>query len=259
MSVELHHRFEGSEDAPVLVLSNSLGTALDMWDDQAQALAEHFRLLRYDARGHGRSPVPEPPYAIADLGRDLLALLDAEDIGRASICGLSMGGMAGMWLAINAPDRVDRLALCCTSAHMPPPEAWDDRAATVRTDGMKAVVDATIERWFTPAALEERPEEIARIRQGVLDCPPQGYAACCEAIRDMDLRPELASITAPTLVIAGDEDPSTPPEEHGRVIADSVEGARMVVIERARHLANIEHPERITGELIDHLTAEAPA
>jgi 3-oxoadipate enol-lactonase len=258
MSVELHHRFEGPEDAPVLVLSNSLGTALDMWDDQAPALAERFRLLRYDARGHGRSPVPQPPYEIADFGRDVLALLDAEGIERVSFCGLSMGGMTGMWLAINVPERIDRLALCCTSAHMPPPDVWDDRAATVRAEGMEAVVDTTIERWFTPAALEERPEAVARIRRGVLDSPPEGYAACCEAIRDMDLRSAIAAITAPTLVIAGDEDPSAPPDEHGRLIADSIEGARMVVIERARHLANVEHPERFTGELLNHLTAEAP-
>lgn len=259
MSTELHHRFEGPEDAPVLVLSNSLGAALEMWDDQAPPLAEHFRLLRYDARGHGRSPVPDQPCSIADHGRDVLALLDAEGIERVSFCGLSMGGMTGMWLAINAPERIDRLVLCCTSAHMPPPEVWDDRAATVRAEGMEAVLDATIERWFTPAALEERPEAVARIRQGVLDTPPEGYAACCEAIRDMDLRAELGRITAPTLVIAADEDPSTPPDEHGRVIADSIEGARMVVIERARHLANVEHPERVTRELLNHLTAEAPA
>ncbi len=206
----LHHRFEGPEDAPVLVLSNSLGAGLEMWDDQAAALAEHFRLLRYDARGHGRSPVPEPPYAIADFGRDVLAMLDAQGIERVSFCGLSMGGMTGMWLAVNAPERIDRLALCCTSAHMPPADVWDDRAATVRADGMEAVVDATIERWFTPAAHEERPEAVARTRQGVLDTPPEGYAACCEAIRDMDLRAEIPGIKAPTLVIAADEDPRRP-------------------------------------------------
>ena len=151
MSVELHHRLDGPEDAPVLMLSNSLGTALGMWDDLLPGLAEHFRVLRYDQRGHGRSPAPPGPYTVAELASDALELLDRLGLERVSFCGVSLGGMTGMWLAINAPERIDRLGLCCTSAHLPPREMWTERAATVRAQGMEAVADAAMERWFTPA------------------------------------------------------------------------------------------------------------
>jgi 3-oxoadipate enol-lactonase len=243
---------------PALVLSNSLGTDLRMWDPQAGPLGEQFRLVRYNQRGHGDAPAPRGPYTMEDLGRDVLALLDELGLERVSFAGVSIGGMTGMWLAVNAPERIDRLALCCTSAHLPPAEGWYERAATVRSEGMAAVADAALERWFTPAFRERRPEVVERTRQMLLAASPEGYAGCCEAIAGHDLRSELGRIRAPTLVIAGDEDPSTPPE-HGRLIAESVDGARLLVLERARHLANVEHHEAVTREILDHLTAEAAA
>ena len=258
MNVELHHRLDGPEDAPVLVLSNSLGTDLGMWDAQLSSLAGHFRLLRYDQRGHGRSPAPPGPYTIAELARDVLALLDRLGLERVSFAGVSMGGMSGMWLAINAPERVERLALCCTSSHLPPQEMWTERAATVRARGMEAVVDAALERWFTPRLAEVRPDVVERTRRTLLDTPAEGYAGCCEAIGSHDLRGELGSIRGPTLVLSAAGDPATPPE-HGRQIAAGIDGARFVVLERGRHLAAVEEPGDFARELLAHLTAEAPA
>jgi 3-oxoadipate enol-lactonase len=258
MSVALHHRLDGPDGAPVLMLSNSLGTALAMWDDQLPALADHFRVLRYDQRGHGRTPAPPGPYTIAELGRDALELLDRLGLDRVSFCGTSLGGMTGMWLAINAPERIDRLGLCCTSAYLPPREMWTERAATVRAHGVEAVVDAQLERWFTPSLAERRPQAVDRTRRVLLETPPEGYAGCCEAIASHDLRHELGSIRAPTLVLAADDDPATPPA-HGRLIADAIDGARFVVLERARHLAVVELPEESARELLAHLTAGAAA
>jgi 3-oxoadipate enol-lactonase len=255
MPARLHHRVEGPEDAPALVLSNSLGTSLEMWDDQAPALAERFRLVRFDSRGHGRSEVPPGPYVIEELGRDVLALLADLELERVHFCGLSMGGMTGMWLAVNAPERIDRLALCSTSTHMPPAEQWHERAATVREQGMAALADGAIDRWITPQGQTERPDAVRRLRQGLLDTPAEGYAASCEAIAQHDLRDAVAGIAAPTLVIVGDQDPSTPPD-HARFIASRGDGARVVELERARHLLNVEHPDRVTQELLAHFTEE---
>ena len=252
--MELHHRLDGPEDAPVLMLSNSLGTALEMWDEPLPTLAGQFRVLRYDQRGHGRSPAPPGPYTIAELGRDALELLDRIGLERVSFCGTSLGGMTGMWLAAGAPERIDRLALCCTSAHLPPRERWTERAATVRAEGVQAVADAQLERWFTPALAERRPDVVERTRRALLATSPEGYAGCCEAIAAHDLRQELGSIRAPTLVLAAADDPATPPE-HGRLIADAVADARLVVLERARHLAVVERAEESAHELLGHLTA----
>ncbi len=258
MSVELHYRFDGPEDAPVLVLSNSLGTALDMWDDQMPTLAEHFRVLRYDQRGHGRSPSPPGPYSIEELAADALALLDGIGLDRVSFCGASLGGMTAMWLAINTPDRIDRLALCCTSAHIPPREHWLERAATVRGQGMDGVLEASLERWFTPAFRGRRPETVERLERGLLEIDPEGYAGCCEALADTDLRSQLATIRAPTLVITGEDDLSTPPD-HGRLIAEQVENGRCLMLSPARHLANVERRDEVTRALVAHLVTEAAA
>src|SRR4051794_23083713 len=209
-----------------LLLSNSLGTSRGMWDGLLPALEERMQVIRYDMRGHGGTPAPPGPYSIADLGRDALEVLHEAGVERASFCGVSLGGMVGMWLALNAPERIERLVLCCTFAHMPPADGWHERAATVRADGMKAVVDATLERWFTPVA---PPEAVARTRQMVLSTDPEGYAGCCEAIAGHDMREQLGGIRAPTLVISAEDDPSTPPD-HGRLIADSVPGARFTVL-----------------------------
>jgi 3-oxoadipate enol-lactonase len=250
--VRPHHLLEGPEDAPVLVLANSLGTTLDMWDPQAPALRERFRLLRYDHRGHGGSPVPHGPYTVADLGRDALALLDGLGIERFAFCGLSIGGMVGMWLASEVPDLVESLVLVCTSARLGPPENWEARARTVRADGVPAVSGSVLERWFTPAFRESNPGIFGWARTMLDATPPEGYAACCEAIRDLDLRDRLGQIRAPTLVIAGANDPATPPE-HAELIRDAVPDARLVVVEPAAHLANVERPGEVTREILEHL------
>ena len=251
-AVAVNHRIDGPAEGPAVVLSNSLGTSPAMWDGQVPALAGRLRVVRYDHRGHGGSPVPPGPYSVADLGRDLLTLLDRLGLERVSLCGLSLGGMVSMWVASEAPDRIDRLALCCTSALLGPRGMWAERAALVREQGMDAVVDGAAERWFTPAFRAEHPERVEPVREQLRATPPEGYAACCEAIGGMDLRGRLGSISAPTLVIAADEDPSTPPE-HGRRIADAIPGARLEVIAGAAHLANIGRPEEFNRALLAHL------
>jgi 3-oxoadipate enol-lactonase len=252
-TVELHHLLEGSEDAPVVVMANSLGTTLRMWDDQAPALRDRFRLLRYDHRGHGGSPVPPGPYTIEDLGRDVLALLDRLEVERFSFCGLSIGGMVGMWLAGEVPGRIERLVLCCTSAHLGPlADAYAARARTVREHGVAGISGTVLERWFTPAFRASRPEVVEWAGRMLRGTPAEGYAGCCEAIRDMDLRDRLAEIRTPTLVVAGANDPAIPPD-HAERIRDSVPEAHLMVIEGAAHLANVEQPEALTRAVLDHL------
>ena len=248
----VHHVLEGPAAGAPVVLSNSLGATMRMWDAQAAALAGPRLVLRYDMRGHGGSPVPPPPYDLADLGRDVLALLDLYGIERASLFGVSLGGMVSMWLAAHAPDRVERLVLCSTSALFGPPELWAERAALVHESGMEAVADAVIARWFTPAFAAERPEVVASIRAQLAATPAEGYAACCGAIERMDLRADLPAIRAPTLVIAARDDPSTPPQ-HARVIAAGIPGARLVVLERGAHLVNVETPDVVTELILGHL------
>ena len=248
----VHHTFAGPEQAGVVVLSNSLGTTLEMWEPQAAVLARGRRVLRYDMRGHGRSPVPETPYSIADLGADLVALLDLHGIERASLCGISLGGMVSMWVAAHAPERVDRLVLCSTSAIMGPPESWTDRAALVRREGMGAVAGLVVARWFTPGFAAARADVVAAIRAQLASTPPEGYAGCCEAIKNMDQRPDLPSISAPTLVIAAAGDPSTPPA-HARTIAGLIPGARLEVLDRGAHLVNVEEPDLVTPLISAHL------
>lgn len=242
----------GPEDSPVLLMGSSLGTSLDMWDSQL-ALAERLRIVRHDHRGHGRSPVPPGPYEIADLGRDVLELMDALEIERASYCGLSIGGMVGMWLGANAPERIERLVLICTSAHLPPAEGWAERAAAVRAAGpVEVVADAVVARWLTPAYAEEHPELVAELRAMLVATDPDGYAAACGAIERMDLRDQLGRITAPTLVISGSGDEATPPE-HQQLIAASIPGARHETVEPAAHLAAVERPARVTELIAAHL------
>jgi 3-oxoadipate enol-lactonase len=251
--VEVKYQFRGKRGSPALVFTGSLGTDLTMWEPQAERLKPRFCTLRYDIRGHASSPAPPGPYSIADLGGDLLALLDRLGIERASLCGLSIGGMISMWVAAHAPERVERLVLCCTSAHLGPREGWIERAATVRAQGVGAIGDAVLGRWFTAAFAAAHPEVIERMRASLSSTDREGYAGCCEAIADMDLTPDLPSIGAPTLVIAGAEDPATPPE-HGRRIADLIPGARFEVISPAAHLATIERPDLTTAMILRFLT-----
>jgi 3-oxoadipate enol-lactonase len=251
--VELTYRFDGPADAPVLVLGSSLGATGAMWDDQIPAFSERYRVLRYDTRGHGGSPAPPGPYTMDELGADLLALLDRLEIERFSYCGLSLGGMIGMWTASEAPERVDRLVLCCTVSYFPPPELWNERIETVRAEGIGPMVEPALDRWLPADVRKARPEAEAHLRELISSIPAEGYAGCCEAIRDMDLRPRLASIEAPTLVLAGSDDPSTPAEKV-RPLADAIGDARFVVIEGAAHIANMARPEAVTDAVLQHLS-----
>jgi 3-oxoadipate enol-lactonase len=248
----LSAQLSGPEQAPVLVLSNSMGTTTAMWDDQLDALSRRFRVLRYDHRGHGGADPPPGPYRMEQLGGDLLGLLDREGLERVSFCGLSLGAMVGMWLAATAPERVERLALCCTSAKVDP-GPYLERAAKVRAGGTGSVAGEVVERWFTPGFRERAPETVARAVAMLLATPAEGYAGCCEAIAAMDLRAGLGSITAPTLVLAGADDPATPPP-HAEAIVAAIPAARLEVVAGAAHLANIEQPRRVTRLLLDHLT-----
>src|SRR4051812_13058561 len=250
----VHHVVTGPADAPVLVLSNSLGSSLAMWDGQVEALAERFRLVRYDIRGHGRSPVPAPPYSIEDVGADLVALLDHLGVERAHVAGLSLGGMTGMWLAINHPERLDRLVLLCTSAKLGPPEMWAERARTVRAEGTGAVAEAGVGRWLTEGFRQAHPDTAEWLRAMIAATPAEGYAACCGVIERMDLTAGLPEIHAPTLVIAGAQDPATPPE-HAERIAAGIAGSRVEILDPAAHLANVEQPEAVTRLIREHLEA----
>jgi 3-oxoadipate enol-lactonase len=252
--VAVSHIVEGPADAPLLVLSGSLGATLRMWDPQAVALRERYRVVRYDTRGHGGSPVPRGPYTLGDLGVDVVALLDQLGVERAHVCGTSLGGMTAMWLGIHAPERIERLVLCCTSAQLGPPKGWVERAATVRAHGAGAVAPAVVSRWLTDPFKAANPELVARLEEMVAGTSAEGYAACCEAIEVMDLVPRLGEIRAPTLVITAAEDPATPPE-HGERIAAGIPGARLERLERAAHLASIERPAAVTALIREHLEA----
>jgi 3-oxoadipate enol-lactonase len=255
--VRLTSTLDGAAGAPVVVLGNSLGTTADLWWPQLPALSDRFRVLRYEHRGHGGSPAPEGPYSIAGLAADVLGLLDAHGIETASYCGVSLGGMVGMWLAATAPERIESLVLCCTSAWLQPAIMWRDRAMQVRASGMAAIAEQVVGRWFTPAFRDRDPATVAAFVTMVGGTAPEGYAGCCEAIGTMDLRPVLPSIKAPTRVIAGAEDPATPPW-HGAMIASAIGSADLRVIRGAAHLANISQPGEFTATLLDHLTAREP-
>ena len=251
---DLHYQLEGPVDAPVLVLSNSLGTNLRMWDTQIPAFTEHFRVLRYDTRGHGKALVTEGPYSIEQLGRDVLALLDALQIRRAHFCGLSMGGLIGQWLGINAGERLQRLVVCNTAAKIGTPEVWNPRIETVLRDGADAMValrDASIARWFTPDFAAANPHQAKLITDMLAATSPQGYAANCAAVRDADLRANLGSIQVPTLVIAGSEDAVTPPAG-GHFIQQQVKAAEYAEF-YAAHLSNVQAGAAFSDRVIKFL------
>jgi 3-oxoadipate enol-lactonase len=249
----IHYRMDGSSDAPVLVLSHSLGADHSMWVRQAAAFSPLFKVLCYDCRGHGRSLVTPGPYSIELLASDVVSLLDRLEIAHAHFCGLSMGGMVGMWLAAYQPARVDKLVLANTAAQLGPPAIWDTRMAAVRLGGMAAVAGTIIERWFTPAFRGHSAAEVEAVRQTILAAPPEGYIASCAALRDMDLRADLASIRSPALVITGRDDPATPPEA-GRALASAIHGARLVELPAA-HLSNIEAAAAFNTAVLDFLQA----
>jgi 3-oxoadipate enol-lactonase len=249
---------DGPADAPVLVLGSSLGTTSQLFETQLPRLARRLRVVRYDHRGHGRSPVPPGPYEIADLGEDVLALLDRLEVSRAHIGGISLGGMVAMWLGAHAPDRVDRLVLMCTSAKLGPPEMWAQRAKTVRTEGLGAIVDPILGRWVPAEFAERRPDVVEELRAMFLATPVEGYANCCGAVERMDLEPDLPKVVAPALVMAGLADESTPPA-HAQRIASLVPNARLALVAGAAHLANVARPDLVTQLVADYLAEEAVA
>jgi 3-oxoadipate enol-lactonase len=255
----LRYEVAAADDGAVpLLLGGSLGTTLLMWDPQVGPLAARRRVIRFDHRGHGGSPVPAGPYTIADLGGDVVALLDRLGIARASYCGLSIGGMVGMWLAAHAPERIDRLVLISTAPWLPPASAWTERAAAVRAAGTPAVVaDAVVGRWFTPGFAARSPGVVERYRAMIAATDAEGYASCCEAVGALDVRPALPAIGAPTLVIGGADDPSTPPE-HARAIASAIPGARLEILDPAAHLASVERADVVTALVAAHLSEGGP-
>ncbi|MFP3754757.1 3-oxoadipate enol-lactonase 2 [compost metagenome] len=239
--VKLHYRFDGDESLPVLVLSNSLGTSLDMWQPQIPALTQRFRVLRYDTRGHGQSSVTEGPYSIAQLGGDVIALLDHLGLQRVHFCGLSMGGITGMWLGVHHGDRLDKLILCNTAAYIGPPENWTNRAAAVERDGVASIATAVVDKWLTPDFAAQQADLVQTLRTMLGATDARGYAANCRAVRDSDLRNDVQRIATPTLVIAGTGDIPTPPAD-GRYLAETIPGAKYVEL-YAAHLSNLQQVE----------------
>src|SRR5262249_18970290 len=249
--VRIHYQWDGPEGAPVVVLSNSLGTDLTMWDAQASAWSKNFRVLRYDQRGHGQSSVTPGPYSVQQHGCDVVALLESLGVKHAHFCGLSMGGQTGIWLGGNAPDRMGKLVLCSTAAKIGTPESWATRINLVKEAGMKTVAQQVLERWFTADFRAKEPAKIDAVRQLLEKTDPQGYIANCEAVRDFDYRERVSKIALPTLVISGSADTSTPPAE-GRFIAEQIQSARFVEL-NAAHLSNVEAEACFTKEVGDFL------
>jgi 3-oxoadipate enol-lactonase len=242
---------EGPENAPVLMFSNSLSSNLTMWDAQAEALKGRFRIVRYDSRGHGKSVAEKGPYSIAQLGHDALAIMDALKLAKVHWCGLSKGGMVGQWLLTHHPDRIGKAVLANTAAQMPPAELWNGRIRNVSQNGMAAIVDATIDRWFTQAFQLAAPAEIARVKSMIAATPAAGYCGCCGAIRDMDQRDAIMGIRAPVLLISGAHDPATTPAMMEELRA-RIHGAQWLSLD-ASHISNIEQPAAFTKALKDFL------
>lgn len=243
---------DGPEGGPALMLSNSLSSNLSMWEPQIAALSQRFRVVRYDSRGAGRSVVSPGPYSIAELGRDALAIMDALGLETVDWCGLSKGGMVGQWLLVNAPHRIRRAVLANTAALMPPPALWNGRIRNVRANGMAAIVEATIERWFTTGFVASEPATIARVKAMIAATPAEGYVGCCAAIRDMDQRDAITTIGRPVLLISGRHDPATTPVMM-TVLEHRIPGARRVDLD-ASHLSNVEQPAAFTAALMEFLS-----
>jgi 3-oxoadipate enol-lactonase len=245
---ELHVVEDGPPDAPVVVLGPSLGTDLGLFDAQAHDLADRYRVIRYDLRGHGGSPVVPGPYSVADLADDVVKLLDGLGVDRFAYAGVSLGGAIGLQLAVTVPDRVERLIVMASAARFPDPPSWKARADRVRAEGTDFLVPSRIGAWVTPGFAESHPEETERLLEMLRSTSREGYAACCETIEAFDVRDQLPTITAPTLVIAGADDPATAPDTV-RLIADGIPGARFVVVPGASHLVSAEQPEQVTAEI----------
>lgn len=249
---QLHYEHAPRPGMPALMLLNSLGTSLEMWDDQLEPLQERFELIRFDVRGHGQSTTgTRSELTLEQLAKDALSVLDACGVARAHLCGLSLGGMTAMQIAQLWPDRVLKIVLANTSPYMPPRQSWDARIAQVAANGTAAITETVLERWFTEEFRATEPERVDKVRQMLLGTDPRGYIACCHAIRDMDLRESIKSISATTLVIGGSKDPATPPAQ-AESIAASIPDARLAILEAA-HLSNIERAEKFTQTLLEFL------
>lgn len=252
-AVALHHESIGPADAPPLLLGGSLGATLAMWEPQVKILSGRLRMIPLDHRGHGASPVPPPPYTISALGHDVLALMDHLKLKRASYCGISMGGMVGLWLAGNHPERIEKLILIATSAHLGPADPWLDRASMVRSAGtVEVVADAVLARWFTPDWATKHRHTVRAYRDMLAATSVEGYVGCCEAISKLDLRNELRRITAPTLVISGAEDTSIPPP-HQQLIAEAITDSSWHTVSDAAHLSSVQHPAQVNKLIFDHM------
>lgn len=254
----LHWLEDGPVNAPALVLLNSIGTSTEMWTPVVGVLAEQFHVVRIDHRGHGSSPASPAgtTCTIADLGADVLAVLDELDLQRVHLAGVSLGGMVGMWLAAHRPERVGRLALLCTSAHLAAAQQWRERAATVRVAGMSPIVEAVTARWVTPELAARDGELMNALREMMRSVDAESYAQCCDAIAVLDLRPDLARISAPTLVVSAAQDLAIP-AQHGEFVAECINGARFELLDGAAHIATVEQSGRIAAMLLEHLRGGA--
>ncbi len=250
--IAIHYELEGDPSHPVLVLSNSLGTHLGMWEGQVASFSDRYRVLRYDTRGHGQSDAPEGPYSLSRLGQDVVDLLDALGVRQAHFCGLSLGGMTGMWLGINAADRFRSLTLCCTSAYLPPAELWDNRIELVAASGMEPIAESVLQRWFTPCFLDSNSSMIDLVREQLVLTQPKGYIGCCAAIRNMDQRTCLKKIELPSLVVAAADDLATP-SEYGKFITREIINCEYVELSDAAHLSNIEQRDAFNAALTKFL------
>jgi 3-oxoadipate enol-lactonase len=252
MSVPLAHRVDGPPDAPAVLLAPSLGTTWEMWDELAAALTSTYRVVRFDTRGHGRSPVPAGPWTVVDLAGDVLALADTLGIERFGFVGLSLGGAIGQTLGVTAPERLASAVLCCTVPVFGDPTMWAERATQVRAEGMGALAEATKDRWFTPGFRAAHPDVVDRFVAMLTGVDPEGYAACCEALGGFDLRDQLGRIATPTRVVAGAEDPVATLEAC-TAMADAIPGADLVVIDDASHIASAAQPAAFHAAVLEHL------
>ena len=253
--MRLAHHEQGPVDAPAVVLAPSLGTTLAMWDELAAGLAERYRVVRFDTRGHGGSPVPPGPYSTSALAGDVVELADSLGLDRFAVVGLSLGGALGQVLALEHPDRVSALVLCCTGPSFGDPQTWRERAARVRAEGMAWLVEPTKGRWFTPGLLRSHPERTQPLLEMIASTPAEGYAACCDALAAYDVTDRLDQISAPTRVIAGADDPVSPPEV-ARTLVDGIPDADLVVLDDASHIANVAQPACFNRAVLDHLTEQ---
>jgi len=253
-SIQINYELSGIKQAPVVVLSHSLACSLMMWDPQLELLEAHFRVLRFDTRGHGESSAPQGPYTLEQLVDDAIGLLDGLDIERVLWVGLSMGGMIGQGIALNHSNRLESLVLADTASIIPDEAqpVWQERIDAVRNQGMQAVAESTLERWFTPNYLKQNPPEIEQIRRQILATPVDGYIGCSEAIRRLNYLEELSAIRTPTLIMVGADDPGTPVAA-SEAMHSRIQGSNLVVIPDAAHLSNIEQTEIFNSSLMAHL------